>query len=192
MSSYETNNYGAVFRSLILAKEPLMVVECGVLDGYSTSNIAHALRFNRTNKGIVSAFYAYDLFDEYEYNHGDYEDVLEKLQNLDLSSDCTLVKAEAFNVHDFHDDKSIDFLHFDISNDGDVLLRMLDTWGKKMHRDGIIAFEGGSKERDEGWIKKYQKRPIRPELIHNPTVYKNWHIQIFNAFPSLTLMWRKL
>lgn len=190
-SSYDVNNYGLVFMSLILAKEPLFVVECGVLDGYSTLNIASALKFNYKSKGITSTFFSYDLFDDYEYRHGNYKDVSNMLNSNDLMFHYNLVKCDAFEASKNHKDDTIDFLHFDISNDGDILLKMLDVWGKKIRTDGIIAFEGGSIERDQGWIKKYNKKPIRPELLNNPEVYNNWSIQIFEEYPSLTLMWRK-
>lgn len=187
MSSYEKNNYGSILRSLVLGKQPQLVVECGVLDGYSTAYIANALRFNRKKRGIRSIFFAYDLFEDYQYRHGEVEDVVEMLRTNNLDFDCNLFKADAFDIYKDYEDNTIDFLHFDISNDGDVLLKMLDTWGNKMNREGIIAFEGGSIERDQGWIKKYGKRAIRPELLS----LKNWDIQIFDPFPSLTLLWRK-
>jgi len=191
MTSYEKNNYGSVLRALVLGRQPQLVVECGVLDGYSAFHISNALRFNRKKRGIRSIFFAYDLFEDYEYHHGNMEDVMEMLKTSNLDWDCNLFKANAFEIYEDYEDNTIDFLHFDISNDGDILLRMLDTWGKKIHNEGIIAFEGGSIERDQGWIKKYNKKPIRPELINNPDVYNNWDIQIFDPFPSMTLLWRK-
>ena len=190
-SSYKENNYGMILRSLIFGHKPQMVVECGVLDGYSTFHIAHALKFNRLERGIGSVFLAYDLFEDYEYNHG-YQDLVEQqIEKQKLQFDCNIIKMDAFKVYSEYEDGSIDFLHFDISNDGDVLLNMLDTWGYKINVNGMIAFEGGSEERDNGWIKKYNRRPIRPELLNNPKVYNNWVIQIFDAYPSLTLLWRK-
>lgn len=190
-SSYEKNNFGMILRALVLGHKPQMVVECGVLNGYSTFHIAHALRFNRIKRNIGSVFLAYDLFEDYEYNHG-YQDMVEQqLKAQGLHFDCNVIKMDAFKVYDEYEDGSIDFLHFDISNDGDILLKMLDTWGHKINENGMIAFEGGSKERDDGWIKKYNKKPIRPELINNPVIYKNWDIQIMDLYPSLTLMWRK-
>ena len=191
LSSYEQNNYGSVFRSLVLGLQPQLVVECGVLDGYSTINIADALRFNRDYRDIRSVFFAYDLFEDYEYRHGHMDDEESRLEARDLHLQSKLYKADAFEVYRDYEDNTIDFLHFDISNDGDILLRMLETWGEKIHDDGVIVFEGGSIERDQGWIRKYNKRPIRPELLGNPDVYKNWDIQIFERFPSLTLLWRK-
>lgn len=190
-SSYQENNYGNVFRALILAHKPKLVVECGVLDGYSTFYIANALRFN-VQRGIKSEFFAYDLWEEYEYKHGDFEEVREMLEKQHLDGFVNLTEGDAFEVAEVFDDNSVDFLHMDISNHGDKLLKTLDVWSDKISKDGIIAFEGGSKERDNvEWMVKYGFPSIREELINNPIVYNNWDIQIFDPFPSMTLLYKK-
>ncbi len=94
-SSYKDNEYGNVFRALILSNKPSLVVECGVLDGYSTFHIAHALRFNR-HRGIHSEFFAYDLWEDYEYKHGDYEAVEEMLKSQNLDGFVNLTEGDAF------------------------------------------------------------------------------------------------
>lgn len=190
-SSYKENNYGMVFRSLILAHRPKIVVECGVLDGYSTINIAHALRFNYS-MGIESEFYAYDLWEEYEYKHGDLEDVQEKLIKQNLQSFVMLNEGDAFEVADVFQDGSVDFLHIDISNNGHKLLKTLKVWGNKLSKDGMISFEGGSEERDNvDWMVRYKFPSIREELLNNPEVGDKWGIQILKPFPSMTLLWCK-
>ena len=190
-SSYIDNNYGNIFRALILAQRPKFIVECGILDGYSTMHIASALKFNRS-RGTESQFFAFDLWDEYEYKHGKIEDVCSMLNTNGLGKEVQLGNCDAFKIAKSFLDNSIDFLHMDISNDGDKLIRTLDVWGDKISKNGMIVFEGGSKERDEGWIKEYGYKPIRHELINNPIVYENWDIQIMLPFPSLTLLWRKI
>ncbi len=80
----------------------------------------------------------------------------------------------------------------DISNNGDKLIKTLKIWGDKLAKDGMIAFEGGSEERDEvEWMVKFGFPSIREELINNPFVYENWYFQIFKLFPSMTLLWKK-
>lgn len=187
-SSYKENNYGMVLRALVLAHKPKLVIEIGVLDGYSTFYIAHALRFNR-NRGIVSQFFAYDLWEEYDYKHGNFQEVEEMLLLQGLDKFVNLSKGDAFEVVEVFDNGTIDFLHMDISNDGDKLIRTLDVWGDKLSVDGIIAFEGGSKERDEGWIKEYNFRPIRDVL--STSLMDNWIFQVLTPFPSMTLLWKK-
>lgn len=187
-SSYIQNNYGEILRSLIIANKPNLVIECGILDGYSTLHIAQGLKYNR-KRGIPSSFFAYDLFEDYEYNHGDVGEVIKLLRENEVY--CSIVHGDAFYYYNLYRDGVVDFLHFDISNDGDILIRMLETWGSKISEDGLIAFEGGTEERDNGWIKKYNKKPIRPELFNNPLVYEKWNIQILNQYPGLTLMRKK-
>lgn len=191
-SSYKENDYGSIFRALILAHKPKLVVECGVLDGYSTFYIASALRFNRHSRGIKSEFFAYDLWEDYEYKHGDFEAVEEMLKSQKLDDHVNLTEGDAFEVAQVFDDGVVDFLHMDISNNGYKLIKTLEVWGDKLSFDGIIAFEGGSEERDDvEWMKTFKFPSIREELVNNPFVYKDWDIQIFVPFPSMTLLWKK-
>ena len=189
-SSYIQNGYGEILKYLVITNRPNLVIECGVLDGYSTLHIAQALKHNR-KRGIRSSFFAYDLFEDYEYNHGDAGEVITLLRENGVRNSCAVVHGDAFYYHNLYFDGVVDFLHFDISNDGDILIKMLETWGSKISDDGMIAFEGGTEERDNGWIKKYNKKPIRPELFNNPLVYEKWNIQILNPYPGLTLMRKK-
>ena len=188
-SSYKENNYGMVLRALVLVHKPKFVIEMGVLDGYSTFYIAHALRFNR-NRGIISQFFAFDLWEEYEYKHGNFQEVEEMLQLHRLDKFVNLSKGDAFEVVEVFDDKTIDFIHVDISNDGDKLIKILDVWGDKLTDDGVIAFEGGTKERDDGWIKEYGFIPIRDAFKKN-AVMDHWVFQVLYPFPGMTLLWKK-
>ena len=186
-SSYKENNYGSVLQSIVLTNKPQRIVECGVLDGYSTYHIALAVRFNCLERATYCDFRAYDLWDEYEYKHGDYNEVKYMLNHYGLNSYVKLEKGDAFKIAHKFKNGWIDFLHMDISNDGDTLKRTLEAWGDKISTNGIIAFEGGSKERDEGWIKEYDKKPIRPELFK----VNDWFYTILDPFPGLTLLWKK-
>lgn len=191
-SSYIENDYGSVFRALILSHKPKLAVECGVLDGYSTFHIAHALKFNATKRDIRCPFFAYDLWDDYEYKHGDFIEVEEMLESNGLGSYCNLTEGDAFEVSNIFDNNTVDFLHMDISNNGDTLIKTLEVWGKKISSSGMIVFEGGSDERDEvEWMKKYEFRKIKEVLFNEPFVYENWVFQVLNSFPSLTLLWRR-
>jgi predicted O-methyltransferase YrrM len=191
-SSYIKNDFGSVFRALILSHKPKLAVECGVLDGYSTFHIAHAIRFNRITRDIKCPFFAYDLWEEYDYKHGDFIEVENMLEERGLGDYCNLTEGDAFEVVDIFDRGSVDFLHMDISNNGDTLLKTIQVWGKKISTNGVIAFEGGSEERDNvEWMLKYDFRSIRDVLMNEPEVYENWAFQVFNTFPSMTLLWKK-
>jgi hypothetical protein len=190
-SSYIKNDFGSVFRALILSHKPKLAVECGVLDGYSTFHIAHAIRFNRITRGIKCPFFAYDLWEEYDYKHGDFVEVENMLEEQGLSDYCNLTEGNAYKVYEIFEDNSIDFLHVDISNNGETFLDMLSLWGRKISNDGIVVFEGGSEERDEvEWMKKYMFTPIR-NVLDDPILYENWYYQVLHPFPSMTLLWKK-
>lgn len=191
-SSYKENEYGSVFRALVLAQRPMLVVECGVLDGYSTFHIAHALRFNRKAWNIRSEFFAYDLWEEYEYKHGDFAEVEKMLKDQRLDDFVHLTEGDAFNVADVFTDESVDLLHMDISNNGETLIQTLEVWGSKLSQTGMIVFEGGSEERDNvEWMVKYGFRSIQNVLQTHPLVRSDWVFQVLSPFPSMTLLWRK-
>jgi predicted O-methyltransferase YrrM len=191
-SSYKENEYGSVFRALVLAQRPRLVVECGVLDGYSTFNIAHALRFNRKVWNIRSEFFAYDLWEEYDYKHGDFLEVEKMLKDQRLDDFVNLTEGDAFNIAQVFSEGSVDFLHMDISNNGETLVKTLEIWGDKLAKDGMIAFEGGSQERDNvEWMVKYEFRSIQNVLLTHPLVRCDWVFQVLSPFPSMTLLWKK-
>lgn len=194
-SSYIEMNYGMVFRALILAHLPSIVVECGVLDGYSTSNIAHALRHNYITRAISSQFVAYDLWENYDYKHGDFGEVATTLREAGLLNHyVNLHYGDAFESAKNYNDKTVDFLHMDISNDGEVLENTLAIWGPKLRQGGIIAFEGGSTKRDHiEWMIKFNKKPIVPvlETLCHPPICNDWAFQVFTEYPSMTLIFKR-
>lgn len=192
-SSYKENNYGNVFRAIVLSSNPKLIVELGVLDGYSLFNLSNAVRCNVLERNLEGYIYAFDLWDNYRFKHGNMEEVRKMLIEEGLSSYVTLAKGDAFYVQNKFYDYSINLLHVDISNDGDKLIRILNLWENKLSDDGMIIFEGGSEKRDKvEWMIKYGKPSIRNELFNNRLVYKNWNFQIFDDFPSITLLWKKI
>ena len=193
-SSYAKNNFGGILRALILSHKPRFVIECGVLDGFSTFHIAHALKFNHEKMGCDNKFIAYDLWEEYKYKHGTFKDVAKMLRdqgNL-LNRYVNLHYGDALEVYQYFADGKVDFLHMDISNDGDILRKTLDHWGSKISSGGIIAFEGGSPERDKiEWMIKHDRRPIAPEVVHASMTHPEFKAQVFTEFPSMTLFFKR-
>lgn len=170
---------------------PELVVECGVLDGYSTFHIAHALRFNRQSKGIDSQFFAFDLWEEYDYKHGDIQEVQDLIDENFLGDDVALMEGNAFEVCYTFDEDEVDFLHIDISNNGDTILKILDLWSSKISSKGIVVFEGGSYERDKvDWMIKYGFSSIS-DVLGSKELTNKWEVQVFDPFPSMTLLWKK-
>lgn len=191
-SSYKENNYGNVFTALVFGKRPVVSVELGVLDGYSTIHIAKALKFNKRVYGVDGHLYCWDLWDTYEYKHGNKDEVQKKLDELELSPFVKLMSGDGFEASPFFKAGTVDFLHVDISNTGSILKKVMDFWSHRLKPYGIIAFEGGSEERDNiDWMVKYNKPSIREELKSNKTIQSDFHYLIMDDFPSLTILQKK-
>lgn len=149
-SSYKYNNLGKTLYQFVVYEKPEVVIDFGVLDGYST--IALAMGCKENKKGKVKV---YDLFDDYEYNHSQFERLIKNLKEYGL---IEWVEIEKKNFFDWiKEPEEFDLLHLDISNTGDIIDMLEPIQGK-----GTILFEGGSEQRDKvGWVQKYNKKPIR-------------------------------
>ena len=188
-SSYLENDFGSVFENTIFAFPPRLAVELGVLDGYSAAYIGRGLKKVEKLKGSVGHLDAYDLWEDYEFKHGRMEDVQLVLKAAGVDKYVSLHKADAFIAHEKYDNNSIDFLHIDISNDGDIIQQMVSNWTPKLRHCGLFLFEGGSEERDQvEWMIKYDKKPIRPVLDSNPIIRDNYIYGSYVMMPSLTIM----
>ena len=187
-SSYYVNNKGAHpsenipeyfypeigFKIYDIVRElrPKVVVEFGVLNGYSTISIAQALRDN--GGGII---YAYDLWEQYTYKHSTQETVRQNLAKHGLEEYVEL-RTMDFNNWCLSPDEC-DLLHLDISNDGNTIRQAFQATSCN------ILFEGGSEGRDEcWWMKEFNKEPINS--VKELTGYK----VVAPQFPSLSLITR--
>lgn len=176
-SSYESNHYDNLLFSIAEIHKPKFIVELGVLDGYSLRALASGC-FPKTQ------VYAFDLFEEYEYKHGNRDEVNEYLLKNNLN--VALVKLDAILAAELFEDNSIGVLHVDISNDGDKLAKVFDAWTEKIQHDGIIVFEGGSQERDNiEWMKKYDKTPICE--FKKTLTERGFEFVTLAPFPSMTI-----
>ena len=190
-SSYKDYNYGHVFYAMVLGYKPRLIVECGILDGYSLYHFAKASKVNSEAAYFDSQVVAFDLFDDYEYKHGNAVDVHNMLKHEGVSDQVMILQGDAYQVHEKFQECEIDMLHIDISNDGDTYLDMIKLWGPKMTKDGIIIFEGGSEERDKvEWMAKYNKKPIRSAF---PIIQATgeWQVFVYKPFPSITILKRR-
>jgi hypothetical protein len=191
-SSYIQNNYAPIFENTTKTFQPHKVVELGVLDGYSTIAIARGLRKAEEIHQHVSQFKAYDLWEDYQYKHGDMEEVQGRIDSEGLTNYVSLHRSDAFEVAEEYSDESVCLLHVDISNDGIVFNRIVEQWHKKLTMGGMLLFEGGSEERDNvDWMKKYDKKPIKPEIESNVVINDNYIYATYLAFPSLSVFIRK-
>jgi predicted O-methyltransferase YrrM len=185
-SSYAVNNYGEVFNNIVEAFQPRRCVELGVLDGYSTLALGHAL------KRIQGKLDAWDLFEDYPFKHGSMVEVASAVILSFLGDVVSLHQGDAFKVHEGFEDHSVDLLHVDLSNTGDTLKFIMEAWDPKMVQGGMILFEGGSEDRDRvDWMVKYNKPGIKPELETNKIIEKNYVFGTYLKYPSLTCLLKK-
>lgn len=151
-SSYINDiTYGDLISSITFSKNPKKIVEIGILDGFSLSKFAESSH----EKCVINA---YDIFEEFNGNHADMESIKHKFEKY---KNVTVEYGNFYDLYKNIEDHSVDILHIDIANNGDVLQFVVDKYLNKIKFDGIIIFEGGSNERDNvEWMKKYDKPKI--------------------------------
>ena len=178
-SSYKQNNYRYEFLKLCFKYEPKNIIEFGILDGYS---LGAFVDYAKETDCRVSAF---DLFDEYEYNHANW--------NL-ITSLFKHTKAQIFNANfytsvDKFKDDSIDMLHIDISNDGDTYEFAIKNYLDKLTKHGVMLLEGGTHERDNiDWMKRYGKRSICSVMDEYRSRIYFSEYYVIHKFPGLTVI----
>lgn len=185
-SSYEENNYGELFYSLIRIYKPSIVVELGTLTGYSSYYIAKGLRENGSGR-----LDCYDLWEKYDPNRsygffGATKAMAE--ENLREFKDIiTLNQAEAIGVEKEYE--KVDILHIDLHNEGGILDETIPIWIDKVGQ--IIIVEGGSIERDEiDPIGTYKRKPMY-RWLKDFKDKKGIEYFTFTPFPSLTIIRKK-
>jgi hypothetical protein len=176
---------------------PKVIVELGVLDGYSTIHLGKGARYFETQRNFPCHVYSFDLFEDYEFKHGNKEEVERRIREEGLQDYITLQKGNAFEVHNQFQDGSVTLLHIDISNDGDKISTLLKSWYPKLSMNAIgaggwVLIEGGSVERDHiEWMELYNKVPIRTAL-YGPFASEYYHPpMVLPDFPSLTILRKK-
>ena len=171
-SSYQKNNLGYTIYKTILELKPKIVVDFGILYGYSTIAIAQALKDLDQGGKVIG----YDLFEDYEYKNAVESVVKKNIDEYDVSNFVELKYGDFYKWIDNPDD--FDLLHLDISNTGNII----DLAVKKLPNKDII-FEGGSKERDEEeWVEKYNKSKM------NPLKSKIGYEILNSSWPSISMV----
>ena len=179
-SAYQDHGYGNLIYALVRMLRPRACVELGVLHGFSLLVTAAALRDN--GAGNVAGF---DLFEAYPYTHSRIETVTRRIEACGLAEWARVAQADAFDAHNGFD--AIDFLHVDISNDGEKVRRLFAQWAPKVKQ--AILLEGGSPDRDRvPWMTAYGKEPMHPVVEAIRDTRPEWAVHVLEPFPSMTLM----
>jgi predicted O-methyltransferase YrrM len=176
-SSYLTNaEFGDILSSIVFTNNPKKIVEFGIFEGYSLLKFAE-------NSNSNTDIEAYDIFEDFNGNHGD----IDKLQTM-----FKAYKNVRINYGNFYEvvtklaDNSVDILHIDIANNGDVYEYVFQHCICKLSSNGIIILEGGSEKRDNvEWMQKYNKPKIQPVIKKYSDTY---NIMVIGSFPSLTII----
>jgi len=179
MSSYEKNDFYSDFSQIILKINPQLIVEFGILDGYSLDAFVDC-------RNEVCEIHAYDLFDDFPFNAADFSTIQKIYGHF---KNIKIEKLDFYKGVDRYKDESIDILHVDIANNGDVYKFAIENYMKKIKKGGVMLLEGGSKERDEvEWMNKFSKRKINPYI---ESIKDNFDISIIEKFPSVTIIKNK-
>lgn len=175
-SSYEQNNYGELFYSLVRIYQPEKVVELGTLAGYSAYHIARGLRAN--GKGTLTCYDLWEKYESYSVPKSEAEENLKEFKDI--------VSLESRNVVDV--DKlyeTVDILHVDVDNEGEILQKIIPNWIDKTRQ--LIIVEGGSLERDRiEWIKP--KKIFISKWLEDFSRRGDIEYLTIEPFPSVTLI----
>lgn len=183
-SSYEENNYGDFFYSLVRVYRPGKIVELGTLTGYSAYHIARGLRDN--GKGWLNC---YDLWENYDpqENYGFFKASKSSAEeNLKEFKDIiSLNLDDAIGVDKKYG--TIDILHVDLHNEGEILQEIIPRWTDKTRQ--FIIIEGGSSERDRvDSMIKFNKAPIKKWLEDFSSRRGDVQYLTIEPFPSITII----
>jgi len=177
MSSYQKNNFYCDLSQIVSEINPKLIVEFGILEGYSLQAFIDA-------RSKDCEIHACDLFDEFPYNAANFDVITNSFaKNFD---NLKIKKLDFFKGTTEYKDNSIDILHIDIANNGDVFEFAINNYFKKIKEGGVMLLEGGSKERDEVyWMNEFNKRKINPYL---ESIKNEFKVKIIEKFPSLTII----
>lgn len=177
ISSYLNRDltYGDLISCVTFLKKPKKIVEFGILDGYSLFNFIN----NSDEETIIEA---YDIFESFNGNSSDRE-IIKKFQD---NKNVRIKYGDFYQKYKDFNNESIDILHIDIANDGNVYEFAVKNYLEKINKNGIIILEGGSEKRDKvNWMEKYNKKSIVSFLNS-----LNMNFKIFGEFPSITIIFK--
>ena len=177
-SSYNNSiTYKEFLDGLVFCKNPKTIVEFGILEGLSLNSFIE-------NSGPSCKIKAYDIFEEFNGNGANKDQLLKRFAKHE---NIMIEYGDYYKKYTEIEDSSIDILHIDIANNGDVLEFTIEHYLPKLSKNGLLIFEGGSNERDNiEWMNIYNKPKIRPIIDKYKNKYK--FLTIGNI-PSITLIY---
>ena len=173
-SSYKNDiTYGDLLEGITYGLNPKLIVEIGILDGYS---LKHFIQGSLKDTIIQ----AYDIFDDFNGNHADKDKLSEEFK---CHKNVSIGYGDFYKLHETLRD--IDILHIDIANNGDIYEFAINNYLPKLSKNGLLVLEGGSVERDNvEWMIKYDKPKIQP-------IIQKYNMKVIGTFPSITLVTRR-
>ena len=175
-SSYlQKLDYSDVIKTICFMTNPKKIIEFGILDGYSLDTFIKNTKSDCQIK-------AYDIFEEFNGNSAK-RDIIKKFSG---HNNVLIDYGDFYQKYKHIENNSIDLLHIDIANNGDVYKFTIDNYMSKLSKDGILILEGGSKERDNvEWMIKYEKPKIKPYL---ESIKNKYDIITIGKVPSITFV----
>jgi hypothetical protein len=181
-SSYKDHVYDQFFYALIRTLKPATCIELGVFQGFSLLACAAALRDN--DFGRVEGV---DLFEAYPHRRECMANVRRRIESTGLERWAGVVAADALGRHE---GREADYLHVDLSNDGDIYRHVFAHWAARVK--GVIVLEGGSAARDRvEWMVAHGRAPIVPCIKEIREAYPEWSIAVLEPYPSITVATRR-
>jgi predicted O-methyltransferase YrrM len=179
-SSYKNKlDFSNIFETILFLQNPKKIIEFGILDGFSLKCFAS----NVSDDCILDA---YDLFEDFNGNHSNYNKLTELFKKY---NNVNIQKGDFYKLYDNIENNSIDIIHIDIANTGYTYEFAFTNYINKLTKDGIMILEGGSEERDNiDWMIKYNKLKIRNVIEKYNNIY---NIYTLPNFPSLTIVKKK-
>lgn len=191
-SSYARNNFGPIFRNTVVSLKPGQCVELGVLNGYSTVWMGLGLKHNAQFRYHEGHLDAYDIWEDYPYNHGSKGEVGKVLAEQGVDQYISLHHKDANEVHLLYEKDSIDLLHIDLSNTGDTFNSMVEKWHPLLRMMGVLMFEGGSVERDSiPWMVEAKASSIKKAIESNVIINSFYQYGTYDKFPSMSVFIKK-
>lgn len=150
-SSYYKPQIGEILFNAVLQSRPKVIVDFGLLHGYSTICLGMAAKITG------SKVYSYDIFEDYPFNKSDREIILSNVEKYGLKDFVKIEKRDFFDW--IANPEPFDLLHVDVSNTGETLEIIYNNLKNNRKKNSRVLFEGGSKDRDMmDWMLRYDKK----------------------------------